>query len=621
MADGETSDPSKLPAVPPLRERLRVGARDSLATVRVVVETHRGYAATIVALALVSALLPAAIAWAGRALVDAIVRAVDDGASAAAVLDARADALVWVAIELGLVVVLNAARRASAVVGQLQRALVAERVNELILERAIAMELSDFEDPKLYDQMTKARREASYRPIDHVGNLLSLVQEGITLAALSVLLWAISPWAVLVVTLAAVPGFVAQARFDKEAFRVFSWKAPETRKQNYLEMVIARADHAKEVKLFGLGPLFLERYRALFWALWEKDKSLALRSGLWGFLLGELGTLAFYGLYAWIAWSAATGTISISDMTMCLLVFRQGQSGVHGLLAAATSLTRDQMYLRALFEFLERGTDRAGARGATSGPRPGDGVRFEGVEFSYPDAKEPALRDLDLHLPARHKLALVGENGAGKTTLIKLLTRLYRPTKGRILLDGLDLEAWDEEALRARIGVIFQDFVQYQMLVGENVGVGDVRALDDEARWKDAAEKGMAAEVVEGLPKGYRTQLGKWFDDGRELSLGQWQKIALSRAFMRRDADILVLDEPTASMDAEAEAKVFARFRALTSDKTAILISHRFSTVRMADRIAVLRGGTITELGSHDELLEKNGLYARLFTLQAQGYR
>lgn len=622
MADGETKEEkrAKEPPPPPLAERIRVGFRDSVATTRLVIGTHRGYAAATVALSLVSALLPAAIAWAGRELIDAIVRAVDGDATAAAILDARHDALVWVGIELGLVILFDATRRTTAVVGQLQRALVAERFNELILERALEMSISDFEDSKTYDQMTKARREASYRPIDHVAQILSLGQELVTLLSLSALLWAISPWAVLVLTAGAIPSFVAQTKFDQEAFRLFSWKAPETRKQNYLEMVIARADHAKEVKLFGVGPLFLDRYKKLFADLWEKDKSLAIRSGIWGLALGAVGTVAFYGLYAWVAWRAANGTISVSDMTMCVLVFRRGQEAVHGLLSSGTALPRDQRYLRALFEVLDRPPARP-AGGATVGTKPGDGVRFENVEFSYPDAKEPALRDLNLHLPARHKLALVGENGAGKTTLIKLLTRLYKPTKGRILLDGLDLEDWDEIALRDRIGVIFQDFVQYQILVGENIGVGDVRAIDDEGRWNDAAEKGMANEVIGALPKGMKTQLGKWFDDGRELSLGQWQKIALSRAFMRKDADILVLDEPTASMDAEAEAKVFARFRALTSDKTAVLISHRFSTVRIADRIAVLHHGEVVELGSHEELTARGGRYASLFALQAKGYQ
>jgi len=280
----------------------------------------------------------------------------------------------------------------------------------------------------------------------------------------------------------------------------------------------------------------------------------------------------------------------------------------------------DNLYLSNLYEFLDTPTLAPGGT-ATTGPRPGDGVRFEAVSFTYPDARDPALSGIDLHIPPGSKLAIVGENGSGKTTLIKLLTRLYEPTEGRITLDGRDLREWAPGALHRRIGVIFQDFVRYQLKVGENIGAGDDRAYDDRARWADAAERGLAAPIIDALPDRYDTQLGKWFKNGRELSLGQWQKVALARSFMRRDADVLVLDEPTASMDAAAEVAIFERFRELTDDKIAIVISHRFSTVRMADEIIVLDRGAIMERGSHAELLAQGGRYATLFNLQAQGYR
>jgi ATP-binding cassette subfamily B protein len=341
---------------------------------------------------------------------------------------------------------------------------------------------------------------------------------------------------------------------------------------------------------------------------------------VWGFALGLIGSLALYGAYAWIAVSTVRQLISVGQMTMYVALFRQGQSTVTAILTAIGGMYEDNLYLSTLYEYLE--TEVLLPSGTSlHGPHPEDGIRFEDVSFTYPEATEPALQNITLHLVPGTSVALVGENGSGKTTLIKLLTRLYAPTSGRILLDGRDLTEWDETALRERIGVIFQDFARYQLLVGENVGAGDEHYFEDEGRWRTAAEKGRASDFIATLPAGYQTQLGKWFKDGRELSGGQWQKIALSRAFMRSRADILVLDEPTAAMDAQAEAEVFEHFRQLARERITILISHRFSTVRMADQIVVLNSGHIIERGSHEELMRLNARYAHLFTLQARGYR
>jgi ATP-binding cassette subfamily B protein len=385
-------------------------------------------------------------------------------------------------------------------------------------------------------------------------------------------------------------------------------------------MVIAQDAYAKEVKLFGLGPRFLRRYREIFDRLYAGDRAIAIRRGLWALVLGTVGQAAFYGMYAWIAFATIDKAISFGDMTMYVLVFKQAQSALSSALGDIGGMYEDNLYMSNLYEFLDTPT-MAQSGTATTGPRPGDGVRFEHVSFTYPGAREPALDGIDLHIPPGSKLAIVGENGSGKTTLIKLLTRLYEPTAGRVLIDGRELREWSPAALHHRIGVIFQDFVRYQLTVGENIGAGDDRAYDDRGRWDDAADRGLAKPFIVDMADQYDTQLGRWFRSGRELSLGQWQKIALARSFMRRDADILVLDEPTASMDAEAEVRIFERFRALTEDKIAIVISHRFSTVRMADQIIVLDRGRIVERGSHDELVKLGGRYATLFHLQAQGYR
>jgi ATP-binding cassette, subfamily B, bacterial len=565
------------------------------------------------ALSVVAGVVPAAIAFVGKLIVDAVVA----GSSHATGYRA---ALGFVVLELGLVVALAAAQRGLSVCEWLLRALLGQRVNELILEKALTLSLADFEDSEFYDRMTRARREASSRPLSLIRRAFGLLQNGISIAMYGGLLLHLSPWTVLALSLAALPVFLVETHFAQDAFRLFRWRAPEGRKQTYLETLLAREDHAKEVTLFGLGPLFMARYRKIFQQLFSEDRALAIRRGLWGFVLGLVSTLAFYGAYAWIIISAVAGGITLGDMTMYLLVFKQGQSAMTAMLTAIGGMYEDSLYLSNLYEYLEHETARPHGT-ERSGPDPADGIRFEHVSFTYPGATSRALHDVTLHIPRGGKLAVVGENGAGKTTLIKLLTCLYEPSEGRILLDGLDVRQWDRTQLWRRIGVIFQDFIRYQFLFGENIGAGDADAFDDEARWRRAAGQGMADAIVPRLKEGYRTQLGRWFEGGQELSTGQWQKVALSRAFMRESADILVLDEPTAAMDAAAEAEIFQRFRELSRARIGIVISHRFSTVRMADQIVVVEGGAVVEQGSHAELMAQNGRYARLFNLQAEGYR
>jgi ATP-binding cassette subfamily B protein len=580
--------------------------------------TSRPLTVALAMLTLVAGVLPAGVAYVGALIVDAVVAAIAmHGRTGVADLST---VLGYVILEGVIVAALAATQRGLSTCQSLLRAQLGQRVNEMILEKALTLELRHFEDSEFYDKLTRARREASTRPLSLVMRSFGLVQNGVALASYGTLLWQFSPWAVLVLLLAGLPAFVAEAKFSGDAFRLFRWRSPETRMQMYLETVLAREDHAKEVKLFGLGPLLLDRYRAIFRKVFREDRALTIRRDTWGFFLGLVSTAAFYTAYAWIAVSAVRGQITLGQMTMYVLLFRQGQAAVSASLAAISGMYEDNLYLSTLYDYLDTPVD-APAGTAVAGPDPGDGVRFEGVSFTYPGATEPAVSDVSLHLRPGHSLALVGENGSGKTTLIKLLTRLYVPSSGRITLDGLELAQWSPSALRRRVAVIFQDFARYQLKVGENIGVGDVEHFADEARWRAAAELATASPFVDELPEGYHTQLGKWFKDGRELSGGQWQKIALARAFIREGADILVLDEPTASMDARAEAQVFEQFRELARARMVILISHRFSTVRMADQILVIQGGRVLEQGDHEALMRLDGHYAHLFTLQARGYR
>ena len=581
-------------------------------------ETSRPLTIALALLTLAAGVLPAGVAWVGARIVDAVVAAI--AAKAGGVAATLPTVLAWVALEGAIVAALAAVQRGLSTCQSLLRAQLGQRVNEMILEKALTLELRHFEDSEFYDKLTRARREASSRPLSLVMRSFGLVQNAIALASFGTLLAQFSPWAVAVLLLAGLPSFIAEGKFSGDAFRLFRWRSPETRMQVYLETVIAREDHAKEVKLFGLGPLLLARYRAIFQKVFAEDRALTIRRDTWGFFLGLLGTAAFYCAYAWVAVSAVSGRITLGEMTMYVLLFRQGQAAVSAALAAIGGMYEDNLYLSTLYEYLDTPVDETTGH-ATAGPEPGTGVRFEGVSFTYPGASEPAVRNVSFHLRPGQSLALVGENGSGKTTIIKLLTRLYVPAEGRITLDGLDLAQWNPSALRRRVGVIFQDFARYQLTVGENIGAGDVGHFEDEARWRHAGDLAAATPFVDELPQGFHTQLGRWFQDGRELSGGQWQKVALARAFMREGADILVLDEPTAAMDARAEAAVFEQFRELARERMVILISHRFSTVRMADQILVIQGGEVLESGSHEQLTRLDGHYAHLFSLQARGYR
>ncbi|MDP3275490.1 MAG: ABC transporter ATP-binding protein [Deltaproteobacteria bacterium] len=562
----------------------------------------------------VAGVLPGAIAWVGRHVIDAVLRAASGDVAA------RASAERWVLVELMLVLAMGVTSRAIALFRTLLRQLLGQRTNVVILEKALQLSLTQFEDAGLYDKLTRARREASQRPLSLATQSFELAQQGLTLLGLVAILLTWSVWILPVILLASLPLFIAELSFSTEQWKLSRFRTPESREQMYLETLMAREDHAKEMKLLDLGPTMLARYQAIFDKMFPSERALSLRRALWGMGLSLVGTAAFYGTYLVLVRATMRATMTIGAMSMYALAFKHAQTALSAGLASVGAMVENNLYLSNLYEFLDTPTEREHG-GDREGPSPRDGVRFEDVSFCYPDAKSPALEHVTLHIAHGARLAIVGENGSGKTTLIKLLCGLYQPTEGRILLDGLDLRAWEPAALRRKVAMIFQDFVRYQLTVGENIGAGDATAYTDRERWDQAAQRAMAKPVIDGLPEGYDTRLGKWFKGGRELSLGQWQKVALARAFFRRDADVLVLDEPTASMDAEAEVQIFERFREQTQDKIAIVISHRFSTVRMADEIVVLDHGRVLERGTHEELVALGGRYATLFALQAQGYR
>lgn len=600
---------------------LRESAAHTRRTLALVWASSRPMTLALGALTTAGAGLPLGVAWVGKRIVDAVVARDRDGA------------VHWVLTELALVLAMALVQRGLGLVRSLLGARLGIDINVAILEKALGLELRFFEDSEFYDKLTRARREASSRPVALVTESFQLLQSLVTLIGYAALLVQFSGWAVAGLLVATVPATIAEMRYSKLAFRVRNWRSPESRRLLYLEYVLANDEHAKEVKLFGLGPLLLDRYRKLAEDFYEEDRKLAVKRAAVTHALSLLATGAFYGAYATMALLAATQKITLGEMTLYILAFRQGQQSFQSMLGSIGGMYEHNLYMSNLFEYLKvaattEGTAKTnGARetNATAepngAPAASTGIVFDHVSFRYPGKEEYAVRDVDLVIAPGESVALVGENGAGKTTLIKLLTRLYEPTEGRILLDGRDIRDWDHDALLRRFGVVFQDYNQYQLKLRENVGLGSVEHLEDEARIERAVERGGASELVRSLEGGLDAPLGRWFAGGAELSGGQWQKVALARAFMREESDILVLDEPTAALDANAEHAVFTRFRELAKGRTTIVISHRFPTVRMAQKIIVLDHGKIVETGSHEALVAASGRYAKMFALQAEGYR
>jgi ATP-binding cassette subfamily B protein len=585
---------------------------------RLVWSSSRLAALAALGLTFVAAVLPAGQAWVGKLIIDSIVNAARQGLDAAAGFRI---VLPYIALEFAFVLIGSLTSQVRALFDRMLQAQLTNHVNSLIIRKALSLDLQFFEDPAFYDTLQNARRQADTSALTIVNSTFQLVQQIITLMSLVVLLVRFSPWLAVIVFVSAIPAFLSQSQYAERAFRAVTRRAPESRLLNYLELLLTGNDTVKEIKLFGLGEPLLKRYQALFTQFYQEDRAIAERRTIAGLGWGLLSTLAYYGSYAWIILRTIGGLITLGDMTMFLSIFRQSQGSIRLLLDSLNRMYESNLFLDNLMTYLQLEPRLVSPPGGRIAPEPIlTGIEFRHVSFRYPGSDVDVLRDINLKIQPGERIALVGLNGAGKTTLIKLLTRLYDPTHGQVLLDGVDLREYDLKSLHQRFGVIFQDFVRYQFTVGENIGFGQVDALADLGRIKDAADRGGAASIIEDMPEGYDTMLGRRWEKGQELSGGQWQKIALARAFMRR-AEVLVLDEPTSALDAEAEYEVFRRFGELVEGRIAVLISHRFSTVRMADRIAVLSAGRIIELGSHSELMQLDGAYARLFNLQAEGYR
>ena len=616
---GRNEKPTEKPS---FRERMKA-LRYVPQLLSLVWNTHRGFTIAMALLRLVRAFVPIATLWIGKLIIDGVVTAQRTGASWRSVAT-------LVLIELAIVIVGELLARASSLVESLLGDLFSNRISVRLMEHAATLDLAQFEDPEFYDHLERARRQTVGR-IGLIAQLLGLAQDALTLLTLSAALLAFSPWLMLLLVVAIVPSFLGETRFAAMEYSLlFRW-TPERRQLDYLRWVGASDDTAKEVQLFGLAGWLTERYRVLSARWYQENRKLATRKAVVSSLLSFIGTAGYYIAYIVIIARAVAGAITLGSLTFLAASFARGRDLIQRLLLGASAIYEQGLYLRDLFLFLEMKPTITSPPGAPPVPKPiRTGFVFEDVGFKYPGGDRWAVRHVSFVLRPGERIALVGENGAGKTTLTKLLARLYDPTEGRILLDGVDLRDYDLASLRRAIGVIFQDFVRYDMRFDENVGVGEIESVRDyldngatsptPAPLVHAAEESLASSLLPRLPAGYRQMLGRRFDDGVDLSGGEWQKIALGRAYMR-DAQVLILDEPTAALDARAEYEVFVRFSELMAGRMGILISHRFSTVRMADRIIVLRNGEVVEDGTHEQLVAAAGLYAELFGMQAVGYR
>jgi len=591
---------------------------DSLRNIRpllgMVWDTSPSLVSITTALRLVRALLPLAMLWVSKLILDGVVAWIRRGHGNATGL--------WklVALELGLAVLSDLLGRANSLADSLLGDRFTNRISVRLIEHATKLDLASFEDPVFYDKLERARRQTTGR-IGLLAAVLNVAQDTLSLISLSAGLIVFSPWLMILLIAAVIPAFLGETHFTTLAYSVLYRYTPERRLLDYLRMLGASNQSAKEVKIFGLGTHLAERYHEVSERIYEDNKKVAVKRAGVGFLLNLVSTGGYYGAYAVVLIRTLAGAISVGTFTFLTGAFSRSRMYIEKILQSFTDISDQALYLKDLFEFFEMEPSIRSLPGALPAPRPiRTGFEFRNVGFAYPGSSTMVVENINFRLETQEKIALIGENGAGKTTLVKLLARLYDPTVGEILLDGVDLREYDVEDLRKEIGVIFQDYMRYELLAKENIGFGKIEDLADQARIAKAAQKSMAFQVIRKLPKGYDQMIGRRFDGGVDLSGGEWQKFALARAYMR-DAQLLILDEPTATLDARAEYEVFRRFADLTKGRMAVLISHRFSTVRMADRILVLQNGRIREQGTHHHLVALGGQYAELFELQAAGYR
>jgi ATP-binding cassette subfamily B protein len=577
-------------------------------------DTSPAITSATVVLRLITALIPVGQLWVGKLIIDQVIRTITGRSTGGN--------RIWVllAYEIGLAVLGDLLSRAINLCDSLLGDQFTNYVSLRLMEHAADLDLVSFEDPVFYDKLERARRQTTAR-LGMLAVLAGMGQQLLTLLSLSAAVVSFSPWFLVLLIAAVIPAFLGETRFAMLAYSILYRWTPERRELDYLRMLGASNQSAKEVKIFGLGHYLAERSRVLFNRFYRENKALAIKRAVTGSLLNLLPTAGYYAAYVLILVRTMAGALTVGSLTFLVGAFARSRGLIESLFSSLNNIAEQALYIKDLFDFFETKPGIVSPPHALPAPRPiHSGFEFRRVSFAYPGSDRQVLRDVSFRFDAGERIALIGENGAGKTTLVKLLARLYDPTGGAILLDGVDLREYDVDRLRAEIGVIFQDYMRYDMLVRENIGLGRIEELENQERIESAARKSLAEPLIAQFSHGYKQMLGRRFEEGVELSAGQWQKIALARAYMR-DAQVLILDEPTASLDARAEYEVFLRFADLTRDKMAVLISHRFSTVRMADRILVLSDGEVIEQGTHQQLVALGGRYAELFELQAAGYR